>query len=67
LLGLEGDLLDAAVLGPRLPRGAQKRVRAWGAVILTDRGMMDDKLICSDSPAGFIGAPPGASLFPLLR
>jgi len=45
LLGLEGDLLDAAVLGPRLPRGAQKRVRAWGAVSVTDRGMMDDKLI----------------------
>ena len=50
LLGLEGDLLDAVVLGPRIPRGAQRRVRAWGAVILTDRGMTDDKLICSDSP-----------------
>jgi len=50
LLGLEGDLLDAVVLGPRLPRGAQTRVRAWGAVILTDRGMTDDKLICSKSP-----------------
>jgi len=47
-LGLEGDLLDAVVLGPRLPLGAQLRVRAWGAVILTDRGMTDDKLICSD-------------------
>ena len=50
LLGLEGDLLDAVVLGPRLPRGAHRRVRAWGAVILTDRGMADDKLICSDRP-----------------
>ena len=50
LLGLEGDLLDAVVLGPRLPRGTQRRVRAWGAVILTDRGMTDDKLICSDRP-----------------
>jgi inorganic pyrophosphatase len=50
LLGLEGDLLDAVVLGPRLPLGAQRRVRAWGAVILTDRGMTDDKLICSDNP-----------------
>ena len=49
-LGLEGDLLDAVVLGPRLPLGAQRRVRAWGAVILTDRGMTDDKLICSDIP-----------------
>lgn len=49
-LGREGDLLDALVLGPRLPLGTQLRVRAWGAVILTDRGMTDDKLICSDRP-----------------
>jgi inorganic pyrophosphatase len=49
-LGLEGDLLDAVVLGPRLRAGTRLNVRAWGAVILTDRGMTDDKLICSDSP-----------------
>jgi inorganic pyrophosphatase len=49
-LGLEGDLLDALVLGPRLPRGTCIRVKAWGAVTLTDRGMTDDKLICSDRP-----------------
>lgn len=47
-LGLEGDLLDAVVLGPRLALGARVRVKAWGAVTFTDRGMMDDKLICSD-------------------
>lgn len=47
-LGLEGDLLDALVLGPRLALGSRVRVRAWGAVILTDRGMTDDKLVCSD-------------------
>ena len=47
-LGLEGDLLDALVLGPRLRYGTRIRVRAWGAVTLTDRGMSDDKLICSD-------------------
>ena len=46
-LGLEGDLLDALVLGPRLPFGTRLRVRAWGAVTLTDRGMSDDKLVCS--------------------
>lgn len=46
-LGLEGDLLDALVLGPRLPFGTRIRVRAWGAVTLTDRGLSDDKLICS--------------------
>ncbi len=49
-VGLEGDLLDALVLGPRLPLGTQLRVKAWGAVILTDRGMTDDKLVCSDRP-----------------
>ena len=46
-LGLEGDLLDAVVLGPRLRVGTRLRVQAWGAVILVDRGMTDDKLICS--------------------
>jgi inorganic pyrophosphatase len=49
-VGPEGDLLDAVVLGRRLPLGTQVRVKAWGAVILTDRGMSDDKLICSDHP-----------------
>ena len=52
LVGLEGDLLDALVLGPRLPTGTRLRVRAWGAVTLTDRGMQDDKLVCSDRPPG---------------
>ncbi|MFO1361582.1 MAG: inorganic diphosphatase [Burkholderiales bacterium] len=49
-IGREGDLLDAVVLGPRLPLGARTRVAAWGAVVLTDRGMSDDKLICSRAP-----------------
>ena len=46
-VGLEGDLLDALVLGPRLQAGTLLRVKAWGAVTLTDRGMSDDKLVCS--------------------
>jgi inorganic pyrophosphatase len=49
-IGLEGDLLDALVLGPRLALGTRVRLKAWGAVILTDRGMTDDKLICCDRP-----------------
>ena len=49
-VGMEGDLLDALVLGPRLPLGTRLRVKAWGAVTLTDRGMQDDKLVCSDRP-----------------
>jgi inorganic pyrophosphatase len=46
-LGLEGDLLDAVLLGPRLRFGARTRVKVWSAVAMTDRGMSDDKLICS--------------------
>lgn len=49
-LGLEGDLLDAVVLGRRLAAGTMLRVKAWGAVSLMDRGMSDDKLICSALP-----------------
>jgi len=49
-VGLEGDLLDALVLGSRLALGTRVRIKAWGAVILTDRGMTDDKLVCSEQP-----------------
>ena len=49
-VGLEGDLLDAVVLGPQLAFGTQTRVKAWGAITMTDRGMVDDKLVCSQSP-----------------
>ena len=46
LLGLEGDLLDALVLGPRLPYGTRLTVNAWAAITFTDRGLSDDKLVC---------------------
>ena len=49
-IGQEGDLLDALVLGPRLPLGTRIRIKAWGAITLMDRGMTDDKLICSHRP-----------------
>jgi inorganic pyrophosphatase len=49
-LGLEGDLLDALVLGPRLRAGARVEVYAYGAVGLADRGLYDDKLVCARSP-----------------
>jgi inorganic pyrophosphatase len=60
-LGLEGDLLDAVVLGPRLPLGTRLTVPVWGAVTLTDRGMSDDKLICSNH------APNASERLELLR
>src|ERR1700686_5744456 len=44
-LGLEDDLLDAVVLGPRLPLATRIRVKAWGAVTLTDRGMSEANII----------------------
>ena len=50
LLGLEGDLLDALVLGPRLRAGSKVSVRAFGAVGLADRGLYDDKLVCGLVP-----------------
>lgn len=49
-VGLEGDLLDAVVLGPRLPYGTRVTIAARGAIGLTDRGMYDDKLVCSRAP-----------------
>ena len=49
-VGLEGDLLDAVVLGSRLRFGSTVNVTAWGAVTLVDRGIADDKLICSAAP-----------------
>ncbi len=49
-IGLEGDLLDAVVLGRRLPRGTTATVSAFGAIGMTDRGMYDDKIICSHYP-----------------
>ncbi len=49
-IGGEGDLLDAVVLGPRLPLGSRVKVRAWGAIGLSERFMYDDKLICSVKP-----------------
>jgi inorganic pyrophosphatase len=49
-IGLEGDLLDAVVLGPRLAFASIVKLPAWGAVTLVDRGLADDKLICSAEP-----------------
>ena len=49
-IGLEGDLLDAVLLGPRKPFGSRWRTLAWGAITLVDRGVADDKLICCDRP-----------------
>lgn len=49
-VGGDGEFLDAIVLGPRLARGSRVRVRAYGAVGMTERLMRDDKLICAMQP-----------------
>jgi inorganic pyrophosphatase len=49
-VGLEGDLLDAVLLGPRLKPGTEVAAYACGAVRLQDRGLYDDKLICTVTP-----------------
>ena len=51
-VGGDNDLLDAVVLGPRLPLGRRVTVPARGAVGLLDRGIYDDKLICSHHALG---------------
>ena len=51
-VGLEGDLLDALVLGPRLAAGTRLTLPAFGAVGLSDRGLYDDKLICAQRSPG---------------
>jgi inorganic pyrophosphatase len=48
--GMDGDLLDAVVLGPRLARGTRLEVAVIGAIGLTDHDDYDDKLICSPKP-----------------
>jgi inorganic pyrophosphatase len=62
-IGLEGDLLDAVVMGPRLRRGERVIVYAVGAIGLTDRGMYDDKIICTMDPATTIRRFPLITFF----
>lgn len=50
LVGGDGDLLDAVVMGPRLPLGTRVKVTVRGAIGFTDRDIYDDKLICSQRP-----------------
>jgi len=51
-IGPDGDLLDAVVLGPRLRRGTRLTVPVVGAIRISDRGIFDDKIICSSRPVG---------------
>lgn len=45
--GGDGDELDAILLGPTVARGARVQATVVGVVLFTDRGAVDDKLVCS--------------------
>lgn len=49
-MGMDGDFLDAVVLGPQLRFGTRVKIHALGAIRMIDNGLYDDKLICSHSP-----------------
>lgn len=44
----DGDREDAIVLGGKLKRGSQLRVRVLGRVRFVDAGIADDKWLCGD-------------------
>lgn len=44
----DGDLLDAVILGPRLPLGATRTLVAVGVIGFLDLGVHDPKVICSE-------------------
>ena len=50
VMGLDGDPLDALVLGPRLPRGTNIETTVQTVALIVDAGLIDDKLICKDAP-----------------
>lgn len=45
----DGDLLDAVILGPRLPHGATRSLVAVGVIGFFDLGVHDPKVICSEA------------------
>lgn len=46
----DGDPLDAIVLGPRIDPGVEVDSDVQAVVWIRDAGVIDDKLICSDTP-----------------
>lgn len=48
--GLDGDPLDAVILGPRLALGTRARRGVVAVVRFEDGGQVDDKLVLSDAP-----------------
>ena len=59
-LAPDGDPLDAVVLGPRLPFGAEVDADVYAVVRFLDDGAVDDKLVCGRAPTraelGGVGA-----------
>jgi inorganic pyrophosphatase len=46
----DGDMLDAVVLGARLPAGARVTTTVVGVIEFHDVGLFDPKVICSAQP-----------------
>lgn len=46
----DGDMLDAIVLGRRLPAGLRLQVPVVGRLGFTDAGLDDPKIVCSAAP-----------------
>lgn len=48
----DGDRIDAIVLGPRLPRGAEVERNVIAVARFVDAGVPDPKWVCADRPLG---------------
>jgi len=48
----DGDRVDAIVLGPRLPRGAEVEREVLAVARFVDAGVPDPKWVCADRPLG---------------
>jgi len=49
-LGVDGDPVDAVILGPRIPLGAELECPLVAVVRFLDAGEQDHKLVLSDAP-----------------
>ncbi len=50
--GADGDRVDAIVLGPRLPRGAEVERDVVAVARFVDAGVPDPKWVCAERPLG---------------
>ena len=56
----DGDRIDAIVLGPRLPRGAEVERDVVAVARFVDAGVPDPKWVCAERPRGRAARPRNA-------